>query len=86
MEKIKTETFETYAKDNGWMQVNEGPTPKGRSLTFLTPQGNFVLALYNLDGQTVEQLSGPPPLIMMQRPMPGSLPGLDLRGGGQIPR
>jgi len=84
MDKIKVEDFEKYAKDNGWMLVNEASTPTGRQVRFITPQGNFPTALYNINGQDVDQLSPPPPVVMMQGAMPqmGSRLGLDPRGGG----
>jgi hypothetical protein len=85
MDKIKIETFEKYAKDNGWMQINDNATPKGRQLTFMTPQGHFIIASYNLDGQLVDQLSPPPPVILMQGGRPQMPPGLDFLGGGQRP-
>jgi hypothetical protein len=86
MEKIKVETLEKFAKDNGWMQISELGTPKGRQLVFLSPQGNFVIALYNLNGQEVDQVSGPPPVVMMQGSMPQIRPSFGLPGGPSFAR
>jgi hypothetical protein len=85
MDKIKTETFEKYAKDNGWMKISDNATPKGRQLTFMTTQGHFIIASYSLDGQLVDQVSPPPPVILMQGGMPQMRSGLDFRGSAQHP-
>ena len=50
MEAITKETFNHWAQKNNWMQVNDAATPNGRQVTFMTPSGNIVIAMYDLFG------------------------------------
>ena len=50
MDAITRETLNKWAQKSNWMRVNEAATPNGRQVTFLTPSGNMVIAVYDLKG------------------------------------
>jgi hypothetical protein len=53
MENLTKDDFEKWAKGNNWLQVGEPPNPNGRQLNFVTPTGNFVAAVFNLEGKLI---------------------------------
>jgi hypothetical protein len=72
MDKLTKEDFEKWAKENGWLAVDEPTNPNGRQVNFVTPQGNFVAAIYNLEGKLVAAVPLPPPIMQQVRQI---LPG-----------
>jgi len=82
MEALTKETFLSYAEACNWLCVGEMSTPAGRRVTYVTPAGNFVFAIYNLKGE-LGQLAMP---AIQQQP-PSNVPRglMDPRGGGQFP-
>jgi len=78
MEKVTKDVFQKWMQKNNWLKVNEAATPNGRQGTFVTPAGNFVAAIYALNGDLVQlAMLGPAP----QAPPPGFLKGLPFVGG-----
>ena len=63
MEKLDKEKFEAWAKENNWLHIAETPSPNGRQNTYLTPSGNLMISVYDLEGKLagVAQLVPQPP-------------------------
>lgn len=82
MDKIKKEDFEKWVEEGKWLQISEAATPKGRQVSYLTPAGNFIIAIFNINGE-LEQVIKPMPAAPQAMPM-RQFPS-DLRGGAQHP-
>jgi hypothetical protein len=76
MEKPTRETFEKYAKDHHWLQTEESPNPNGRQFNFITPTGNVVVAVFNLEGQLLTAIPLPPMIQQVRQVLPGAGPYL----------
>jgi hypothetical protein len=74
--------FEKYAKDNHWLKVDEPANPAGRQFNFVTPEGNFVVALFNLEGQLLTAVPMPSmaQISTQGRGLPGFPPGFMNKG------
>jgi hypothetical protein len=81
---VKKETFETWVKDNNWLQINEALTTNGRQVTYLSPAGDVTIAIYNLKGELEQIAKTPIPVIPISMNVPRS--PIDLRGGLHLPQ
>lgn len=68
MEKLKKEKLEAWIKKQNWLQIGEQPTATGRQLIYITPFGQDVVIVYDLEGnlygighipQTPQVMQGP---------------------------
>jgi len=50
MEKLSRETIEKWTQEHKWLQVAEGANPNGKQITYLTPSGQDVVIVYDLEG------------------------------------
>lgn len=82
MDKITREIFETWAKGSNWLKINEVGTHNGPQISYITPSGEIVYALYNLTGE-LQQLIKPMPAPPQAKPVKGF--PIDFRGGGPYP-
>lgn len=59
------EEFEGWTEKHGWLFTGEGPSPQGgKQRTYLTPQGDTVIGVFELTGKflgTVKVVPMPPP-------------------------
>lgn len=82
MAKQSREDVLAWAAEQNWLLLHEASTPNGKQDSFLTPSGIHVSIIYDLQN-CAEKIAYPPrpviPLTMNNRP------GLDLRGGSQLP-
>ena len=82
MDILSKEDFLSWAEECNWLCAGETATHAGRQVTYITPAGNFIYAIYNLKGD-LQQLAFP---IVQPQPTPGmQRPFLDLRGGAGSP-
>jgi hypothetical protein len=87
MEIIKKTEFIAWAKEVRWLMVSEGKTPDGYPQeNFLTPSGEIVFMIYDLENKEIRNVAKPTPIPMQPQPTrlpPGfmkGIPGLDLQG------
>lgn len=51
---VSKEDFLSWVKKRNWLEVGEMPTPTGRQVTYLSPAGNFIFAIYDITGKLVQ--------------------------------
>jgi hypothetical protein len=80
MEKVDKQKFEAWVKESNWLQIGETQNPNGRQHTYLTPAGNLMVAIYDLEGKlaAVAQLVPQSPTTSSPRIFP--FPGQPFRG------
>lgn len=84
MDKIKKEVFLKWVEQNNWLLLNESPAPTGHKATYLTPSGDIIIAMYNLNSE-LENIGK---MVAIPQPMPGATGRfpLDFRGGTNMPQ
>jgi hypothetical protein len=84
MEKIKIEDFEKWAKEHDWLKTDEISTVNGHQSIFLTPAGQFIAVIYNINGKEVSKFF--PVIFTMPQPIPRQqFRPFDPRGGATFP-
>lgn len=73
MEKLVKEQFENWAKEHGWLCYEEVANPNGRQFNFITPTGQIVAEVINLEGQ----LAG---VVPIPTNINAAVPGPQFRG------
>lgn len=68
MEKATRESFEQWAEKHGWLFTGEGANPSGKQRSYLTPEGDTVIAVYDLAGAFLGAMKVP--IIPQAQPRP----------------
>jgi len=50
VEVLNREIFTKWAKKHDWLVINDVPSVTGHNITFLTPSGNMMIAMFDLKG------------------------------------
>lgn len=53
MEKLSKETVENWTTEHKWLKIGEGATPNGRTVRYLTPSGEDLILVYDLESNLV---------------------------------
>jgi hypothetical protein len=51
MEKLTRKQVEDWIGKQNWLLVSENPTPNGKQFTYLTPSGQDVVVVYDLENK-----------------------------------
>jgi hypothetical protein len=81
---ISKEDLSKYIKEHKWLSIAKTAIPTGHQITYVTPSGHFIIALYNLKGD-LENILQPVTIMPTSMPMRQS-PGLDLLSGSHLPK
>jgi hypothetical protein len=76
MEKLSRETLEKWAKQHDWLPLFETANATGRQMRYLTPSGDEVILVYDLEGNLSGTARIPIPLQLIQSPGFPGFPGL----------
>ncbi len=81
---ISKEDFKKWIEKYDWLWIAKIATPTGHQFIYVTPEGHFVIAIYNLKGD-LENILQPVTIMPTSMPMRQG-PGLDLLGGSHRPK
>jgi hypothetical protein len=65
-EKLTKQQFEDWAKKHGWLCYEEVANANGRQFDFITPQGNVVAVVIDLEGHLKALVPIPPMPVQFQ--------------------
>jgi hypothetical protein len=78
---ISKEVFKKWIEKYDWLLTAKVATPTGHQFIYITPEGHFVISIYNLKGD-LENIAQP--ITVMPTPMSTRQgPGLDILGSRQ---
>jgi hypothetical protein len=76
---ISKEDLSKYVEEHHWLAIAKAPIPTGHQIIYITSEGHFVIAIYNLKGD-LENVA--PPMTIIPTSMPTmSQSSLKLLGG-----